>query len=80
MWFVYLLKSEVKNWHYIGSTNSLERRLREHNSGWVQATKAYAPLRLIFSKEFNDEKSAREYERLVKDKRIEKEKLIRENS
>ena len=78
MWCVYIIKSSNKKWYYIGSTNRLQKRIKEHNSGKVQSTKNYLPFELVFTKEFNAEKDARSYERLLKDKRIEKEKIIRE--
>ena len=46
MWYVYFLKSKVKDFVYVGSTNDLERRLEEHNSGKCQSTKAYCPFDL----------------------------------
>jgi len=77
MWYVYIIKSFNKNWYYIGSTNSIERRINEHNNQKVKATKAYIPFKLVWLKEFKLESEARNYERLLKDKRIEKEKIIR---
>jgi putative endonuclease len=76
MWYVYIIKSLNKNWYYVGSTNSIERRLEEHNKKKVLSTKAYIPLKLVWEKEFSSEKEARAYEKLLKDKRIEKEKII----
>ena len=76
MWYVYILKSSIKKWYYVGSTNRPQTRLKEHNSGKVASTKFYRPLKMIFKIEFNTEKEARSYEKLVKDKRIEKERLI----
>lgn len=77
MWYVYIIKSSGKNWYYVGSTNKLEARISEHNNGEVRSTKYYIPLNLVFTKEFETEKEARSYERLLKDKRIEKENIIR---
>ncbi len=77
MFLVYLLKSENKNWYYVGSTNRLELRLLEHNSGRVSSTKPYRPFKLVYTKSFASEGEARKYERMLKDKRMEKEKLIR---
>lgn len=78
MWYVYILKSEYKQWYYVGSTNNLERRLKEHNSKKVFSTKLYTPLELVWNKKFQNEIEARKYERMLKDKRIEKERIIRE--
>ena len=77
MWYVYILKSSIKKWYYVGSTNRLTQRLKEHNAGKVLSTKAYRPFQLIFKKEFTLETEARSYERLLKDKRIEKERIIK---
>lgn len=77
MWYVYLLRSTKKRWYYVGSSDNLDRRLREHNAGAVISTKHYKPFTLVLSKEFNTESEARGYERKVKEKRREKEALIR---
>ena len=77
-WYVYLLKSEKKRWYYVGSTNRLEERLKEHNSGKVESTKTYKPLKLVFQLRFDSEKDARGYERKIKKMRREKEKIIRD--
>ena len=76
MWYVYFLKSLKKNWYYVGSTNRLEERVREHNTGKVPSTKPYLPLELVYSFNFSNEKDARKFERKVKAKRIEKERII----
>ena len=78
MWCTYIIKSLKKKWYYVGSTNRLVSRLKEHNSLFVLSIKAYAPFRLVYKKDFDDEKSARFYEKLIKDKRKLKESLIRE--
>ncbi len=78
MWNVYIIKSVNKKWYYVGSTNRLNKRIKEHNNSLVASTKRYAPLDIVFTKEFVSEKDARAYERKLKDKRIEKETIIRE--
>jgi len=77
-WIVYILKSVNKNWYYVGSTNSIERRLKEHQSGKSRSTKPYLPIELVFRKEFLTEREARGYERKLKQKRVEKEAIIRQ--
>lgn len=45
MWYVYFLKSKIKeNWVYVGYTGNLERRIIEHKSGMTKSTKPYLPL------------------------------------
>jgi len=41
---VYILQSEKNKRYYIGSTDNIKRRLKEHNIGKVMATKNLRPL------------------------------------
>ena len=77
MWYVYIIKSAVKRWYYVGSTNRPEERLREHNTGRVQSTKAYIPFEVSYLINFDTEEEARKYERRLKDCRRDKEAIIR---
>ena len=65
-WNVYILKSKKDNKQYIGSTNNMIRRLKEHNSGKVRSTKSRKPLVLIYREEFVIEKEARSREKFFK--------------
>ncbi len=78
MWFVYFIKSLSNKWYYVGSTNSVERRLSEHNAGRILSTKSKRPFIVVYTKEFLSEREAREYERLLKKKRMEKERIIKD--
>ena len=47
MGYCYFLRStKIQNWIYIGSTNNIAVRWKEHQNGLVQSTKAFHPLRL----------------------------------
>jgi putative endonuclease len=48
MFYVYVLISLKDNKFYIGFTNNLQRRLKEHNSGKNISTKSRLPLSLIY--------------------------------
>ncbi len=48
MYYTYVLKSLRDNKLYVGHTNNLIKRIREHNQGLVEATKNRKPLRLIY--------------------------------
>ena len=63
---VYAIRSSSRNYVYVGMTNDLERRLKEHNNGENRSTKAYKPFTLIYSEEFPDRVSARIKERYLK--------------
>ncbi len=66
MFYVYVLKSEKNNRFYIGSTNNLERRVKEHNSGQSTYTRSTRPFRLIYQEEFSNLSEARKRERQLK--------------
>jgi putative endonuclease len=66
MFFVYAIKSTVRNYIYVGMTNNLERRLIEHNNGENSSTKAYKPFVLIYTVAFPTRIEAREKEKYLK--------------
>ena len=66
MFFVYAVKSLVKNYIYVGQTDNVIRRFQEHNDGLEKTTRPYLPFELIFSKEYPDRTSARESEKYYK--------------
>ena len=66
MFFVYILKSLKDQRYYIGQTNNLDRRLKEHNKGRVKATRHRVPLILIYKEEFTNRKEATEREKFFK--------------
>jgi len=66
MFYVYILKSKKDHQLYIGSTNDLRRRLKEHNSGDIFSTKARRPFELIYYEVYVAEKDARRRESNLK--------------
>ena len=66
MFIVYILHSEKHDRTYVGFTNNLERRLREHNSGHSKSTKAYKPWIVIYQEEVDTRLKAREREKFLK--------------
>ena len=65
-WYVYILRSNVRKFLYVGSTNDLKRGLIEHNNGLVQSTKAYRPLQIVAYVAVETESKARELEKYFK--------------
>ena len=51
--FTYILKSEKDNSFYYGSTENIEKRLKEHNSGKVKYTKAHRPWKIHYFEQFD---------------------------
>ena len=66
MWFVYIIKGLRYNFIYIGSTNDLQRRLEEHNSGISKSTFPYKPFELQAYIAVKTEKKARALEKYFK--------------
>ena len=66
MWFVYILKSESSNKSYVGFTDNLERRLKEHNLGRSDYTKRYKPWKIIYTENFEIYNEALKREKYLK--------------
>jgi putative endonuclease len=58
MYYVYILKSEMDDSFYIGYTNSLDRRLREHNEGKSRYTSKKIPWKIVYSEIFEEKSDA----------------------
>jgi putative endonuclease len=71
--YVYLLLSQKDGRTYTGSTDNLERRLEEHNTGKNISTKYRSPFTLIYQKEYSTLDEARKAERYLKTKSGRKE-------
>ena len=65
MYFVYVLKLANGN-VYVGSTDSLKRRLLEHQSGLSTYTKKYLPIELSYCEVYKLKADALERERKLK--------------
>ena len=63
---MYILKNESTNRYYIGSTNNLERRLRQHKSGLTRTTKILQTDKLVYKEEFVSIVEARLREKKLK--------------
>jgi len=75
--YVYLLKSKRHNWHYIGSTKDLRKRLVEHNAGKVRSTNFYKPFALFYYEAYPTYSLARKREIELKTNCQQKEILFK---
>ena len=66
MYYVYAIKSYDRNYIYVGLTNDLHRRIKEHQKGYNKTTKAYRPFNLIYNEELNTREEARRREKYLK--------------
>ena len=65
MFYVYVLKSKKDGKHYIGVTDNLVRRFREHNNGLNISTKYRKPFVLIYYEAYRREEDA-----MLREKRL----------
>ncbi|MFO7798566.1 MAG: GIY-YIG nuclease family protein [Rhodohalobacter sp.] len=67
-YFLYILRSEVKETYYVGLSNDPHRRLHFHNTDDRKAhTSRYRPWKIVYSHVFNTKEEAMVAEQKVKD-------------
>ena len=67
MFYNYVLQNKKDKRHiYIGHTNDLKNRLKEHNQGLNKSTKPYRPWELIYYEACINEQDAKRRERYLK--------------
>ncbi|MDD3774304.1 MAG: GIY-YIG nuclease family protein [Patescibacteria group bacterium] len=66
MYYVYLLKSKKDNSIYIGYTNNLKSRFKQHNNAESKFTKNKIPWGLIYSEIYKDKSDAKYREKNLK--------------
>ena len=66
MHYVYFLKNRAENKTYIGYTNDLKRRLKEHNAGNNFSTAPRRPFRLIYYEAYLLKQDAESREKYLK--------------
>ena len=62
MYYLYILKSIKDKKGYIGTTDNIEKRLKNHNTGCAKSTKHRRPLAIIHTEEFKTLSDARKRE------------------
>jgi putative endonuclease len=65
MWYVYILLCDKKT-YYVGITNDLQERLREHKAGQSFFTKQFSDFELVRQEWYPDKTSAAKRERQLK--------------
>jgi predicted GIY-YIG superfamily endonuclease len=66
MYTVYVLQSEKYDLRYIGYTQDLANRLKEHNAGRNVSTHSKGPWKLLYSEEHPTELLAKKREKFFK--------------
>lgn len=66
MYYTYVIQSQKSNYLYTGSTNNLQKRFKQHNSGKSTWTKNKGPWKLIYYEACISEDDARRREKYLK--------------
>jgi putative endonuclease len=66
MYYLYILKSRTFPKTYVGISDNIERRLKEHNSGHSKFTQKYTPWDIIHTETLPDRPAARIREKYYK--------------
>ncbi len=66
MHWIYIIKSNPYGKLYIGSTDNLVRRLKEHNDGQNKSTKPYLPWKIAYTEGYFLREDAVDRERTLK--------------
>ena len=66
MFYVYIIYSQRLQRYYVGSTQAVEKRLQEHNSGKSKSTRAGTPWQLVRTECFITRSEAMQQERRIK--------------
>ena len=65
-YIVYILRSLSAKKSYVGVTDNIKRRIKEHNSGKNFYTKRHRPWEIIHTEEYPNFKEARDREKYLK--------------
>ncbi len=76
MFYVYILKSTVKDVYYIGSTEDLRKRLVEHNQGKTKSIRHRVPLELKYYEAYSTRTLARKREIELKRNSFKKKEVL----
>lgn len=66
MYYVYIIENQTKDFHYVGLTHNLDKRLKEHIDGLAPVTKGYLPLQCIWYCVFENKIKAASFEKYLK--------------
>jgi predicted GIY-YIG superfamily endonuclease len=66
MHYVYILQSKKDKTYYVGVTDDLRKRFKEHNSGKVKYTSGRRPYNLLFYCAFFSKEKAHKFEKYLK--------------
>ncbi|KAF0152009.1 MAG: putative endonuclease [Ignavibacteria bacterium] len=65
-YYVYILQSMNNDKTYVGQTENLERRLKEHNSGKTSYTAKYVPWKIVYFEKYSTREESLKREKYLK--------------
>ena len=74
--YVYVIKSKIKKYYYIGSTEDLKKRFKEHNQGKTKSIKHLIPFELKYYEAYETKKLARKRELELKNNSFKKKEIL----
>jgi len=77
MFYTYVLQSLTDNFTYIGSTEDLKKRFKEHNSGKTKSIKHRLPFKLVYYEAYETKYLSRKREIELKKNSSKKEELFK---
>ncbi len=72
MFYIYILKSQIKDRYYVGFSKNPSQRLAEHNSGKAPSTKPYRPWIKVYQEVYSNASDALKREQEIKSKKSKK--------
>ncbi|QQS61537.1 MAG: GIY-YIG nuclease family protein [Candidatus Moraniibacteriota bacterium] len=76
MFYVYILKSKSQRYYYIGYTQDLRQRIKDHNQGKTRSLKSKIPIELVYYEAYNTKTQARKREYELKNNSYKKREII----
>mgnify|MGYP003423792641 FL=1 len=74
-WYVYILFCDQKT-YYVGSTDSLKRRIHQHKNRQSLYTKKFSEIQLVYTEIFNVRSKALDREKQIKGWSLAKKKAL----
>ncbi|OGY45051.1 MAG: endonuclease [Candidatus Buchananbacteria bacterium RIFCSPHIGHO2_02_FULL_38_8] len=66
MYYVYVIKSQIVPYIYVGISDNLSRRIRQHNKGYNKTTRPYKPFTVLLVEEYSSRIEAHQREKYLK--------------
>ena len=66
IWYIYVIQSVDGLHQYVGMSADPESRLKEHNAGKSQFTKAFRPWKIVYTEKAGGREGARKLEKYYK--------------